>query len=207
MTILVQDSFNDPNGTSLDAHTPDVDVEGGGWIEWADYEIQSNRAVANGGQYSAVIDAGESDVIVTATMRTDFAGGREVGLVVRASDNTHYWMVQLRPTDNKFWLLERNGGSYTERASSTSVAINIGTEYEVVVRCDGQTITATMDGGNEISYASASFNETETLHGITEDNAVGSEYHENFLVETLAGVNLLERRPGRGVMRGVGRGI
>ncbi len=69
--ILISDSFTDPDSTSLDAHTPDVDWIGGGWsITNGTNTIQTNRSEPSvGGAWGmSQIDVGVSDFVITGTV-------------------------------------------------------------------------------------------------------------------------------------------
>ena len=90
LDALVYDTFNDTDGVIVTAHTPDIDVEGGGWLLAYPYdtspegqevgtpEILSNTLVSKyreeEGLYTldteavCSIDAGASDVLIQATI-------------------------------------------------------------------------------------------------------------------------------------------
>jgi hypothetical protein len=170
---LVTDTFTDSNGTGLSSHTPDVDSVGGGWIEdfgsGADIQILSNKAeqTDNVPTYPggvAFIDVGVADCSLSGVWRSNPTFGTNGGMVVRATDKDNGWYIRLQNA-GVFEILERIAGSDTQRAS-VSPTVNLNTDYTITVQLSGTTITAQLDGGNEISYSSASFNQTETKHGI-----------------------------------------
>jgi len=84
--------------------------------------------------------------------------------VLRYTDSTHLWTARVHPHDNEIQLYEFDGTA-TKRASA-SVTIDGNTAYDIRAIAYGQTIDAFVDGGNKISYGSATVNETETVHGI-----------------------------------------
>ena len=181
---VAMSTFDAANGTSLDAITPEV---GGAWTEIIDgFTIQGNQAQADGGGGGwcvATIDAGIADVLIRVTLTTsdgDGIGGQ--GIIARASDNQNLWFIDtVTHTTNLFRIVEYNGGGSTVRASA-AVGIAVTTTFDVVAICDGQTIDAFLDGGNKITYGSATFNETVTKHGIGGQNQVTDSLHNNFHV-------------------------
>jgi hypothetical protein len=162
--VLVYDTFTDANGTSLDAHTPDICPAGSAWREDADnWDIQSNRAnhvTINSGGY-ATIDSGKADVTASVTLYP-YSGGMP-GLVLRFTDTTHTWVVQAGRGSQDYRIYEVNGSS-TLRAFA-AVTVGAG-PHALAVVASGTTIAATFDAANPISYASATLNQTVTRHGI-----------------------------------------
>jgi len=107
----------------------------------------------------------------------------DTGIVARWSDNNNYWLVSHNVEDQEFRIWEKNVGTYTKRASA-AVALAGGTYYDIEAELDAQTITATLDGGNQISYGSAALNETETIHGMQLQRANADDRNNDFLVTT-----------------------
>jgi hypothetical protein len=64
-------------------------------------------------------------------------------------------------------LIERNGGTETER-SSAAQTFNTGTAYRIVAIQEGMTIKTYVGTSNRNSYTSATFNQGET--GVTISN-------------------------------------
>lgn len=189
MTVQVQDHFTDVNGTALDAHTPDVDVVGGGWSEiiGTNWTIQSNTANTTAGDGTAAIDCGAADINLSCEADSNAlssAAIQSAGLCARLSDSLNFWAIIINDSGNSFRISEKNGGTYTDRASA-SVTINGGTLYTLTAQLSGQTITAQIDGGNEISYGSATLNETVTVHGIKARRP--GDRIDDFLAETTGG--------------------
>ena len=162
-TTLLSDTFTDTNGVSLDAHMMDV---GAGWtlVAAAVVEVQSNRAeVQNSNEGIAHADAGQADVTMTATINLGTSG--TTGLSARLLNQQNYWLIGIS-TSNAFSIFERSGGTYTSRASSAP-SISAGVDYAMSAVTLGSTISATLDGGNDINYASASFLQAETDFGLS----------------------------------------
>lgn len=188
MTVQVSDSFTDTTNTALDAHTPDTDVGGGGWTEviGTDWTIQSNAANSGTADATASIDCGEADINLSC--EADNSGlsdlaGQSAGLAARISNSSNFWAIVINDTGNTFRIAEKNAGTYTTRASA-SVTINSGTFYTLTAQLSGATITAQIDGANEISYGSASLNQTVTVHGIKTRRPF--DRIDDFLAETAA---------------------
>jgi len=157
-------SFTAPNGTSLDAITPEV---GGAWTEQVgDWDIQGNKAnlvTAGAGDWTATSDSGVADVIVDCAIAQGVpANGAYAGINLRYADATHYWLIGA--DDNGLFIFEQDAG-YTQRAS-TAVVVNAGQTYTLRVIADDDDIDAFWDGSNKTAYGSATLNKTVTKQGI-----------------------------------------
>lgn len=179
-------TFTAANGTSLDAVAPEV---GGVWTEQSgDFDIQGNRASPTSGSNAiATISISESDVLARCVVRTLFDSAAGHGVVVRYSAGPDFWVALILGDANAFGLYEVDDGAFTERASA-AVVIAANTDYDVFVVADGQVIDAFLDGGNKISYESASLNETATVHGIRSSFSAGTHDAEfdNFHINARA---------------------
>jgi hypothetical protein len=175
---LLFDTFTDANGTALPAHTMDV---GGTWsVDVAGtYTVQGNRAnfVNSTGGNLAWADAGQADVTLTAVVNISSAYG---GVVLRFSDANNYWLVFLDNPDGAFQLYEKNAGSFTQRAS-LNTTISTNTDHTLSVTAGAATITATLDGASQISYGSATDNQTATKCGLYDQGSSGCQW-DNFKV-------------------------
>ncbi|MEA3438869.1 MAG: LamG domain-containing protein [Chloroflexota bacterium] len=189
-TIYVYDTFTDVEDTLLSNHTPDTDLEGGGWVNIAyslNYKIKSSRAQGvNAAQANhGLVDSGVSECVVEAVVNKSGASVdaffHYAGIFARYTDNNNYWKIGIHDGANKFVIWENNAGVKTMRATKS---VTISGEHTIQVTLNGQTITATLDGGDEISYSSASLNETATKHGICERH--NGDYIDNFKVEALS---------------------
>lgn len=188
---LCFDSFLDANGTSLDAHTPDVDDVGGGWTSarWntgvgpGAGDIQGNQARLTTQEGGFVIDAGVGDAIAVVDWATAVAVPNRNGLVLRYQQDGDMWAYAVREDNNDVRILERNGNATTERASAV-VVINEGVTYRLVAICDDEDITCFIDGGDRITYGSAAFLKTETEFGIVRFSGDDATRLDNFHVHT-----------------------
>jgi len=108
--------------------------------------------------------------------------GNDAGIVGRWSDSSNYWRIGAHSKDDVFAITERYSATPTIRASA-SVTIDTSTFYTIVATFSAKTISATLDGSNNISYGSAALNETKTVFGIFVRNA--TDAIDDFKVEAL----------------------
>lgn len=167
--VLLADDFSEANGTNLNGKALDV---GGTWTVAAGaWAVQSGRAAPNAGGARAIVMTGAAADITAAVTVNPAAAGGFVGLLVRYSDANNWWYVVFRAGDNAFRIIERNAGVDTTRASSTAVDYVGGNDYRLRAVCSGQTITATIDGANQIQYALATHNQAAIIVGLTGGDA------------------------------------
>jgi len=171
-TILVEDTFTDTNGVLLSAHTPDTDTVGSGWIvEQGTPVIVDNKVEANGVDTTFIrcsIDSGKADVIITCDIEVASEQTTQQ-VILRFTDGNNRWFVQITANtgvEDTFNLLERNASVTTVRATTSGFFVVTGQIVTIRVVASGSTISATLDGGNEISYSGATFNQTVTKHGL-----------------------------------------
>jgi len=170
-------TFDASNGTGLDAITPEV---GGTWTEQSgNWEIQGNRAVADQDSVTATVSSGIADVV--CDVEVFMPSGARSALVFRLSDSTNYWHLSLRNPDDDVRLIETVDAVSTTRASSAFTVTDDQT-YALRVTADGQDIQGYADESTRLAYASASFNETATLHGLRRDAGVNTQAWDKFAV-------------------------
>ncbi len=164
-TTQLLDHFTDTNGTAIASHTMDT---GAGWTlnSGSGVTIQSNKASWNGTQAYITADAGQADVTQTALVKNLTANSQR-GLIGRFTDTSNLWVVGFndQTTTNNWTITEIASGTSTNRATG-SVTLTQGVEQTVAVTYSGSTITATVNGGNQISYGSATSNQTATRFGV-----------------------------------------
>ena len=187
-TTLVHDTFTDTDLVTLNTHAPDIDTVGSGWTVNANlFTILSNKC--NGPSNTAlnipIIDCGSSDMQIDATMTTP-NGNSFSGLIIRYQDFANKWLVLLSHTSNQFELYQKLSSSYTLR-DSTAFTYTASTSYAVMFKAVGDVLTATIDGGNEITYTSSLFN-TATGVGLRSQNQAaftGTTIFDDFTVTAL----------------------
>ena len=78
------------------------------------------------------------------------------GISFRVQDASNYCFCFLDPAGN-FQLFEIVAGVLAGPKATISVTINTGTDYNVAVSSIGGAITATLNGGSQISYTTTNF--------------------------------------------------
>lgn len=191
MPVLIADAFTASDGTDLAGRTPDTTTGGATWSEAAgNWQISSNKAtkVSASERGACVVNCGESTgIILTCVARSSVANAsldRCTGFMVRRADGNNLWMVGINAQADLFVIVERNASTNTTRASA-SLTIGNTTDYALDVTLSGQTLTAHLDAANEISYGSASLNESTTIHGMMAYTITDTV--DNFQIETVGG--------------------
>lgn len=175
------DTFADTNGVLLSAHAMD---RGGGWtVHTGGFDIQSGRAnhTANGGDGLALasVDVGRSDARPSCTLVAE-AETAAPGLAFRVVDGQNFWYATVSSALDLFRLIEATANTYTIRASA-SAAIGF-TDHVVSATMVGESIAVLLDGGNELTYSSAS-HLAATRHGIyAEGSTLNDAQHDDFEV-------------------------
>ncbi len=173
IVTLILDQFTDTNGTALASHTiAPTNTPATSWtVDVGTFDVTSNEGrctAAVGFNAMAVVDAGVTDCTVTSKIKAGSSGG----VLVRYQDATHYWRIGFSTFSNpdSFFITEYNAGN-TTRASTTGVGnLSGSTFYTLSIVLLGTSITATLDGGNSITYSSSLF-QAATKHGVHGDSA------------------------------------
>jgi len=171
--ILILDQFTDSNGTGLAAHTiAPTNVPATSWtVDAGAITIQSNKATiaSENTSHAAYVFPNVSDVVVSANITTgNTSGDNDLNiLLLRYTDSNNKWIVEIgkRGGVSSWQIRERDTGVEVQRASG-SYTYAAQTTYAIEATASGSTISATRDGGTEISYASATFNQSVKNHGI-----------------------------------------
>jgi len=166
---LLLDRFGNTDGTNIDGKALDI---GGTWnVISGTWQTQGGRARKTNavGQVQYVrANAGRADCTARAKLPLPASGSWTLGLALRGSDVNNVWYALLGASGvQKVDLVERNAGTETVRASATasSTLANNGT-YTLSAACAGSTITLFLDGVQQLSYASATLNQTVTWFGL-----------------------------------------
>jgi hypothetical protein len=181
-TDIVFCTFNDADGTSLDAYSwlnpGDVRPGPAQWVESiGDWTCQGGWANCLYIEI-ATINAGVADCQISVTLR--LAGGSSNlvrGIVARSSGDA-YFIIGYQQSSNKFGIWEYP--SVTERASV--VLAGWPGDSEIVVQLNGQQISGTLNGGNLVSYSSA-VNQAATVHGFSSREVLN--FYNDFRVWSL----------------------
>lgn len=150
------DDFNRADSTSSLGSPSDG---GSAWSALAGtWGINTNRGYSpSGGQAVAVLEASAADVRLEAVIQT---AGSDYGLVVRASDNSNYWLLAITATN--FVLYRKEAGSFTNETSGPAATVNGDT---VRFEANGTSLKGYLNGVEKLSFTS-SFNQSATQHGI-----------------------------------------
>ena len=177
--LLVRDTFTDSDGTVLTAHAPDVDRVGGGWVAAAGRSIDTPNAgtvESNAFEFGAdnfsgpVIETSEADVRVEADVTFPAAATTIFEKFIRYLQDGDEWLVQAREDNNDMRIRDRQSDSAVTRATG-AFTFSESVLYRIKVVAQGQIITAYVDGVEVVSYTSATFNQTETKHGLIKNGA------------------------------------
>jgi len=185
-SYLVYDTFTDDDAVILPDHTPNVDVEGGGWSEevgsWA---IIGNKAYVDtkvAQSEFAVIDAGEADctIEVAITMTDDGAAiDHNVGLCFRYSATNDWWIfffdIGGANADNLI-LGKYVTGVWTE-VDKDAFVWNIGETKIMKIVMEGDDISCYIDDVLITSTTDA-HNNTDAKHGLFNNNTITQRWDE-----------------------------
>lgn len=177
---LILDQFTDTDATALESHTiAPTNTPAASWAsDSGAMDINGNKArgtVLAGGLISYVCNSGVSDGVVSADV-TPVASG-VTGLVLRRNSNVNDWTLIIDVDADLFRLYEHTTG-FTLRAS-TAATIVVGNTYALSATLSGTSIVATVDGANQISFSSSTY-QTDTRHGLRDDHTGGK--FDNFKV-------------------------
>lgn len=167
--LAILDQFTGSDGTFLSAHTPDVGgpynvFSGNGLGGFA--QLSGNKLVRFSSAPLHGINLGRHDAEMGITWRTSSLATSGVwGLAGRFSSSLSLYTVSLNPNTGRFAILERGVSSDTELAGAT-VSVSVDTDYYLWAKFDGTTITARLDGANEISAAVAAPAAESTFWGV-----------------------------------------
>lgn len=170
-TVLIRDDFIGNDDVTLPAHAiSPTNTPANAWVEAvASFVIRDNRARVQGGEtiQIATTDAEDADVTIRTVVRRSGAQDyftADLAIVFRYQDATHHWIADLRASDDTFGIYEIAGGAYIQRASVAKV-FEADREYQIEVILSGSSITATVDGGSELTHTSSVL-ATMTKHGL-----------------------------------------
>lgn len=165
-TALLYDTCTDTNGTSFDAHVPEI---GGTWVEVQGvWEIQSNkvRLITSAGddQNVAAIILAVADMTLDVDVTLPNSN-YNVGVIVNYQDNNNYWLFTFdKGTTNSTSLYKRIAGTYTQVATDAFVPAQ-NTTVRVRIRTNLDDVDCWIDGVQYIDYNVAS-RQLQTARGV-----------------------------------------
>lgn len=172
VVTLIEDAFTDVDTTALTTHTvAPTNVPGGAWLAGVGtFQIVSNKATVNSNANNDMSwkESSDADVTVTCLVTAYNTGGvvSNPGLLVRVSDATHLWLVDISSNGPSGTMYENAGAGYVSRATGTPTGLASGVEATLKIVVSVTTITAFLNDTQFMTYASASSNQTATKHGI-----------------------------------------
>jgi hypothetical protein len=200
MTVLVQDLFNGTNGTDIDAHAPDIDVVGSGWLDTGANTVELDGSGAlkfSGSNKNCVIDTGATDQIVTTNFNAGGSDNRStVGLRANGLLNSTvetYYNFNFRTDDstNSLQIYKTVSGSTTLLASSGDLGLSNSTTYELECRAVGSSLEFYIDGALELSVTDTSITSGDYA-GLEHQKYVnGNARFNDFLVEDTGGLTII----------------
>jgi hypothetical protein len=185
---LVIDTFTDVNGTDLTSHKMDL---GPGWTTDkggdAHLTIESNEAstLSNTTAGNAVQIDRTSDFTVSADWiptSSQLNISNELILDVRVdSGGVNTYSISLQG-NGVLSIATIFGSTFTNRASTNIGALTAGSRYTVSANVAGNTITASVNGGNAISYTDSTNSSNGFLQQLVLNGANGPLVAQNFKI-------------------------
>jgi hypothetical protein len=170
---LVYDIFTDTDGTNLSSHTiaPTNTISASWTVNAGTWDINGNRArITATADANATINAGKSNATITGIVNVNNTSSPRVrGLTVWSA-----YFVGVVYNSNIFVI---QNAARTNLAS-ISFTCTYGVDYTIQVVCSGTTITATVNGANQISYTGATATNLFGLAGRT----IGDKF-DNFTLQ------------------------
>jgi len=168
MADYILDRFTAADDTLIHGRTTET---GETWTaQVSAMKIASNRAVCSVNSTRAIctLPTSWADASIEINLRIANVEGGYVGVVLRWTDSSNYWLFQIyREAGNAFRLYEVNSGTETLRAFDNP-AFSSDSDIKIRAVCSGSTITVTATQGAtslQIQYASATHNQSATTHG------------------------------------------
>ncbi len=196
MTTQILDTFTDPDGTSLFAHTPDVDLVGAGWQlvhptsgPGSDFEIQSNQLEVpvnpnpNLQPSMALIDSGVSDLHIRGRFVSAFSTVSQI--FFRAQDHDNYLSFELEREPIGSIILRKKVNGVASIITSVSTGdFGAGTvEFEIIA--EGSSLTVRdLTNDNELTATETDL-ETNTNVGFGDQASSGLWNVDCFLVRSI----------------------
>ncbi|KKN64499.1 hypothetical protein LCGC14_0491120 [marine sediment metagenome] len=183
-TLLFVDLFNDSDGVGLDAHTPDLDLAGNGWVEQAGtWEIQGDtlelqdQVVAD---YAATVDIDRTtDFEVEFEITQISLIDHNIQLLLRYVDSSN--LIRLLLFEGGDWDLQDTGGGDGLFANGAGLRLVVGSV--VRVRLEANTFSVYHNDVLQGSGTSSSHSAATTI-GIRDrdvDEVVQTRF-DNFIV-------------------------
>jgi hypothetical protein len=189
VSTLISDTFTDTNGTAIASHTPDVQAVSGSYRTIVTYNIDSNiQIISNTARgttnnlttSSAVIETGQSDVIVSADVNRNGTGLNYggTGLSFRCSGSTGYKVDLLRVSTPRVRLDRFDGVILAQ----PNFSWDNNTTYNLKVIASGSSIKVYVDDVLYIDVTDSTYTGTEHGISVLTDSGTNS-FADNLLIE------------------------
>lgn len=194
--IYFYDTFTDNDGVTLTDHLQNIDINvaGNSWTNAppsasAIYTISNNTAVIDSAELikRLIVDVEQSDIIITCDIDPS-ANSHGDGIIFRTAPGfggtaSNGWVVSWQRSNLLWSIYEWVSDTLILRASAFVAGTN-GDPHSVEITCNGNSISAKLNGDNEITYTSANF-ATNTNVGLFRLNRTGVTSWDNFKVTSL----------------------
>jgi len=208
MTIKIFDTFDGVDGVDIDAHTPDIDVVGGGWTQTAVNRLELDGAGAlrlnsNSGGVRAHIDAGTPDQWCVASFKSDTGTVRnDIAIALRrdasadASRNAYKYFIS---TNRDLIIISKIvTGVLTTLAEDTAYPLTEDATYSLEPEIEGSSLDFIINGVSALSV-------TDTAHTtgdfsaienglVTNSNARIFDFQISDAAPISAGIEVFRRR-------------
>lgn len=156
MTDYVVDAFTGTNGTAIPSHSPDTDVQGGGWAlqplrtslapaTSGSVQIQSNEYQITTSFNGCVIDLGVADFVADVDWIIGGTSGQRCDIVGNWSTTGDHNRFNIREPNDDVQYYELVGDVQTQVGSTVATTFNTGTTYAMRVRFAGTKKTLFKD--------------------------------------------------------------
>jgi len=191
-TLLVEDTFTAADTTSLNNRAPSpINTPGNNWsAAVGTWTIVSNKATcstpSSGNFNNLVLDSEDANVKLSMDVTVPAGDSYGCGFIVRYTDSTHFLYLLYVRTGGTSQLQVRkaNGGAASTVLTVESSIPTVGSTITFIASLDGNTMEL-RQGLNFLTYTDT-FNNTATIHGITEyrDGTYTGSSYDNFSVDS-----------------------
>lgn len=210
MAQFASENFNGTDFTELSVHNS-------AWTRHTAYtvnsEIYTNRLKQTAAGTSAYWHSGTPinanytvDIDIYVVTNIGFTG--VIGRVDTAADTFYMW--RYFQSAGAYQLYKAVAGTYTQLGSDSTATLTVGGSYPIQLKMDGTNIEGFVSGVSKVGPITDSAITAKGKAGLRGNNGfLSSGYHlDNFSADDIiVASGFTERGLGRGICRGIGRGI
>lgn len=156
--LLIGDSFTAADGTAIAGRTPDIiNQPGNVWLaETGLADIRSNRATMQTSAARYIIDSGVQNCILQFSFTIGQTSGANnfVQAIVRYANASNFLAITAGLVTSSFWGIQEKISDTTLTRASAAYTFANNTTYILSVTINGANVSATINGGTAIAYAS-----------------------------------------------------